>query len=141
MSHTLTLADSVAHLSYALKLKDLGVRQDSLWYFVDTRKSWKQRNLPDHSLRFIPFCNLSQDDPECELILGYANALELREGYNESEPLTTFTVAELGEILPTKRYDDDMWKQIWEWEESGLSEANARVKMHIHLIEKGIIKP
>ena len=25
-----------------------------------------------------------------------------------------------------------MWKQIWEWEEEGFTEANARAKMLIH---------
>lgn len=148
------LADSVAYLSYALKLRELGVRQDSLYYFVDTRKSWKQRNCPDHTMKFVPFCNLSQDDHECELILGYANALDLRKGYNDSEPLSTFTVAESGLALP-ERYlswkkenndgyvcsyplDTDVNPHHGEYADT---EANARAKMRIHLIEKGIIKP
>lgn len=38
------LKDQVCSLKYAKRLKELGVEQDGLFTYVDTRKSWKEYN-------------------------------------------------------------------------------------------------
>lgn len=74
-------------------------------------------------------------------------------GYNRLTIPDAFTVAELGEMLPSevegrRLWSTKKWKSVfWSTTESralsfdDISEANSRAKMLIYLIEKGIIKP
>ena len=124
----MTPEQKVCNLELSKKLKGLGVNQDSL--------CWWKANIPHkscsgHSLvNKEPITWISTDDEICA-------------GRWELSPygFSAFTVAELGELLPEKRYDDDMWRQVWEWEENGFSEADARAKMLIFLIEQGLVTP
>jgi len=121
------LENQVVSLELAKKLKELGVRQESLfWYFIDG------------GIEFNP-------SPTQSLI-------------DKVYAASAFTVAELGEMLPhvvktigpltcikslpsegkwLVGYDED----LVECAASAKTEANARAKMLIHLIETGIVNP
>lgn len=129
------LEDQVASLELSKRLKELGVRQESAFY-------WRQEVV-----------NL---EPEWVLRTWHTG--------DEREEISAFTVAELGEMLPVKvveaKDDIPMYKKYWEngmrdlhsvgyespmhkicLQEFDRTEANARSKMLIYLIEKGIVKP
>ena len=119
------LEEQVCSLKLAKKLEKLGVKQDSIFTHC---KDW----YGDH------------------IIFG-------AEALNWKERVSAFTVAELGEMLPTLgivwcKSSDGNGKDFW-WgktnypslekqiEADDFTEADARAKMLIHLIEKGIVKP
>lgn len=134
------LEDQVCSLELAKRLKELGVRQESAFYW-----SWHEGS----------------------------KSLELKQdktlfGKTHWEDIATFTVAELGEMLPwdfvfiRNSYGNWEGRQIIydskETEELRMfqsgrpllvhsdqscsnTEANARAKMLIYLIEQGIVKP
>ena len=139
-------------LEYAKKLKELGVKQDSVWYWVKEKDNE------------VPFKN------GCELRLEWGNDF-----YPNYKPAThhdiwgvedcgyysAFTVAELGELLPadeeyrpayyTKRESNGKWWMFsYECDEGGCAEvcqdiyadteANARAKMLIYLLEYKLIE-
>ena len=64
----------------------------------------------------------------------------------DGQACSAFTVAELGEMLPCfdgritmPWHNEDGWRSHYCQEP--LTEADARAKMLIHLIDKGVIKP
>lgn len=93
----------VANVAYSLKLKEIGVPQNSLFYWVDTRKSWKEYNCPaavyPNDPVFVPFWDLEAGAVDLELLEGYGYAKGASKDYNNSEPLAAFTVSEIGEML------------------------------------------
>jgi len=121
------LIDQVCSFELSKRLKELGVKQDSLFY-------WHHDNVKDYP---------SYGDPKL-CLCSYDN-------------ISAFSVAELGEMLPDSIKDDDSeicWfyhdknnchriSYVHECEEQcspfievkGETEANARAKMLIHLIE------
>lgn len=119
----------VSNKELSEKLRDLGCKQDSLWY-------WRKR---------VDFGSPGWGKTYWVLQLG-----------SGGDPvISAFTVAELGEKLPRMSssihlkddYSHKPWNGKWVCLENGKiecvadTEANARAKMLIHLIEKGIIKP
>lgn len=133
----------VCDLEYAKKLKELKVRQESLYYWQVYKKSGDVYLIP------------------AEEALGFLGALEyISEVCNY---YSAFTVAELGTKLPISVYYNNCWYFYRGYKSgqdlnnecvdiqyrsnsehtlhrtSGL-EANARAKMRIYLIEKGLIK-
>ena len=121
--------DQVCSLKLAKKLKELGVEQNSIWYWSN-----------DGDRR----------DVEFYLVLG------IKKAFRESSPkiddsktkyYSAFTVAELGKRLPDYT---STWRhpgKIWSCEiadkafVSGYkSEANARAKMLIYLLENKLIE-
>lgn len=113
----MTIEQQVTNLELSKKLKALGVKQKSLWYWTD--KGLKR-------------CEAWDKDDERILC-------------------SAFTVAELGEMLPAGshsrrfKYKSVMWNCIVPYEdfehgEAGDSEANARAKALIWLIEQGYAK-
>ena len=122
------LKEQVVSLELAKRLKELGVKQESLWY-------WSNDKL---------YNNYGCDCTDC--------------GYGCTKPIKgvpTFTVAELGEILPkgvmfnitdigcNAVYQFNLDKDAQTAEETvslGKTEADARAKLLIHLIEEKIIK-
>lgn len=134
------LEDQVCSLELSKRLKELGVRQSSLFH-------WHIHPITDQ------YCIGLIADGNCS---------------GSMKPFSAFTVAELGEILPTKFlwidkqqiessnnvylnirklpnswdiYYSDLDDTGFRWEEySYVSEANARAKMLIYLIEKGLLK-
>lgn len=124
------LASQVCSRELSKRLNELGIKQESLFY-------WK---------RWIPPKRSTYIEPEWRLSLGNSFLVEY-------EVISAFTVAELGEMLPDyielsrigniqlcTLYSEDSCN------ENNIStmddtEANARAKMLIYLIENGFVKP
>ncbi len=112
--------DQVCSLELAKRLKELGTKQESLFY-------WNVQGTLEYA----------QKD-----FIGYTT------------DISAFTVAELGEMLPAEIGGDfiEYWKKHWQGginymvshkeqgTSSALTEADARAKCLIHLIENGIVK-
>lgn len=100
----MNLENQVCSLELSRRLKQLGVKQDSLFY---------------------------------HLIGGITSRIEALPLMGE-DWYSAFTVAELGEILPTMIVDDkrDIYIQYFKSE----TEADARAKLLIFLIENNLIK-
>lgn len=149
----MTLEEQVCSLELAQRLKELGVKQESLcyWrlaYFVSERfdngiSLGKKGKFGDYHVAYHPRPRFSTADLKW-------NENDLTR-LNETE-LSAFSVAELGELLPpfTKSFRDkslenpEYWIRL-EGEEEDLvhaakTEANARAKMLVHLIENNLIK-
>ena len=121
----MNIHDQVCSMEYAKRLKELGVKQDSLFY------------LFDHTSHHYLFCK------EYEQYSKHVN-LNIDDGYS------AFTVAELGMILG--KYSDtgigeDKWVCRYFEPHSDIThhsiadtEADARAKMLVFLLENGIIK-
>lgn len=128
-------------LKYAKKLDELGVKQESLWY-------WAKPDLRG-------FVNRKRDE-----IWAIQNNGCLY--WRGAAVYSAFTVAELGESLPNSIYYKDCWYYYREYKnqargkeyslvqyrsngdtvlhDANDTQANARAKMRIWLIEKGITK-
>lgn len=116
------LEDQVCSLEIARRLKELGVKQESYFFY-----EW----YSDRATRLT--C-------KCEWI------------HIQTTKISAFTVAELGEMLPDKftTYRDSCkFRGAWTDKASDLvgklyvtsdTEADARAKMLIYLIENGLIK-
>lgn len=140
------LEDQVCSLELAKKLKAFNVKQESYFCWVTGRREFSNDGHIDH---------LSNDDRHSDDESGFPT-------------YSAFTVAELGEMLPheinipykngRKRNADHMFVvRRWsasKWtvrywcnkysdnpETTEATEADARAKMLIHLIEKGMVKP
>ena len=126
------LEDQVVSLELAKRLKELGVRQHGEFYW----------------------CNPENSKGE---LIGDKWVVYRKDGYTvlDDDP-SAFTVAELGEMLPWTVYtrrtaDESKAGRIWNcfhnprkdefFSECDLTEADARAKMLIYLIEKGLVKP
>ena len=140
------LENQLVNFELSNKLKKLGVKQESIWYWLKINDEWK---LDFH-------------------------LVEYPEGITQpTESISAFTVAELGEMLPNKvknKLDENCTEEervmspyhlidlpykcpLHNWKSilisctdrqltfiSGETEADARAKMLIYLIEKGYIK-
>lgn len=108
------LEKQVVSLELAKKLEELGVKQESLFY-------WRRHKVKG-------------------MVIEY--------GRNDLDEYLTaaFTVAELGEMLPdrtrTDKRDGSSWVSCEELVKPEIAdtEADARAKMLIYLIENGLIK-
>lgn len=109
----LPLEAQVSSLGLSNRLKELGVRQESmLWWYDDCRIVSGRPILEDYPDRYV----------------------------------SAWTVAELGELLPTftSSYQNESAELKWwcghgEYDQIADTEANARAKMLIHLIEQDLI--
>lgn len=109
------LEDQVCPLELAKRLKELGVKQESAFYWCDNNYgTWELEDSP------LPAF--------------------------ESDWCSAFTVAELGEMLPsgvtTERILGSMWlskKKGDRFDATSVTEADARAKMLIHLIENSVL--
>lgn len=128
----------VCDLKYAQELKELGVKQESLWWWIDINDTriWKDTNKP----------YIASSRKSC-----YSTKKEENDYIQNNYFYSAFTVAELGEILPkwiyTIRLDYEPYDKCWcvvgkngMIEITANTEANARAKMIIWLIKKGYIK-
>ena len=124
----MNLEQQVCSLELAKKLKELGVKQDSIfdWVFgFDANKGKK-----DYFLWLMSPYN--------------------RENLKWPEQYSAFTVAELGEMLPKGHHTyqaDNGWYvppfnsiKNWNTQYPCKTEANARAQMLIHLIENKLIE-
>ena len=126
------LEDQVASLELCKRLKELGVKQESEFYWNCDTDHWTSEPCKD-----TRHWRLINDDG------------------NEREGYSAFTVAELGEMLPKEVRSGALWwleivrSEAWRFKYgkiiftagTGDTEADARAKMLIHLIEKGIVMP
>lgn len=132
------LEEQVASLELCKRLKELGVKQESLWHWDLDHKSGSP------GLYY-------QVGPTLEL-LGKSNF--------GPRKFAAFTVAELGEMLPcfavSQRYfsakdnqqewdcysDNSEDDGVWGYEERAIAstEADARAKMLIHLLENKLVQ-
>lgn len=127
------LENQVCSLELSKRLKELGVKQDSLWY-------WSKP------------MDINNDFTGDELVIESQLWLE----YIEMESAivySAFTVAELGNLLPPTSYSY-LGSNLSEWVATQFpdsptsvnkclfdnKESDARAKLLIHLIEKGIVK-
>lgn len=122
----LPLEQQVCSLESARKLKELGCRQESLFYWYDS-KSIKELHYAEESYHDCRNCD---------------------------EHYSAYTVAELGELLPsmhyTQHYPSDFGEHEggnWGASKSGPfqiimaeTESEARAKMLIYLIENGLVR-
>ena len=121
------LSKQVVSLELAKRLKELGVKQDSLWYWQNYFKE-------------------EEEDREMWNILS-KNEIESK-GYLFGKFYSAYTVAELGEMLPdwvdfTQKHYNSTSKKTWYrcYTKEGMmwvdeeNEADARAKMLIYLIE------
>ena len=133
----------VCAVDLSKKLKKLGVKQDSLFYFA-------RRGI------YVP--GFSADEEQQYKIILYKNYNKL-----DKRSYSAFTVAELGEILPFELLTENFYEETlsmglhfevdfqktwsvsyYEKSEEKLrcvdkNEANARAKMIIYLIEKKLV--
>ena len=131
------LEDQVCSLELARELKELGVKQNSLWY-------WLKNPCKEHIKKG-----------------GDKYFVSYKAVHGENHIIASaFTVAELGELLPDKiqdirfhgvlyikkenyywivGYRKNLDQKIY-WEQVEDTEANARAKMLIYLIKEGLIK-
>jgi hypothetical protein len=130
------LENQVTNLELSKKLKKLGVKQDSLFW-------WCYEYM---------FAHKKYPDKRCAL--AYSDELKVTISYKKNEHISAFTVAELGEMFPTniqlpfKRptmNSEKEWGEKWFWSGSGgrqpaENEADARAEMLIYLLENKIIK-
>lgn len=139
------LEDQVVSFSLARRLKELGVKQDCVYYWVG-----REPDVPYSLTRldFIDVQRIEKDDPTHCLCI------------------SAFTVAELGEMLPDEIVEEGVThalvieKTMEGWgvdylggmyepmesscvdgQKEDTTEADARAKMLIYLIEKGVVKP
>jgi len=143
------LENQVINLELSKRLKELGVKQESLWYWVEEGK-WKEDRIAG---------------PYREKTNSGRFVLQRKDKFGTGwKHYSAFTCAELGEMLPTylnignityiltiNRWDNENRWQIsylggiandepaFEENIDDLIEANARTKMLIYLKEKKLI--
>jgi hypothetical protein len=137
----LKLEDQVCSLDLAKRLKELGVKQESLVYWWDGYQGYGYDAEKKWGPRPIERTEVSFQAPDRSLFW--------------DKNSSAFTVAELGEIL--KPWTPPFWNEhekLWTtWARVGISpdaieislaessEAAARASMLIQLIKKGLLKP
>ncbi len=130
------LEEQITNLELSKKLKELGVKQESLFYWVEF--SGLQKGHQDYKT------SLHWELRNCENNLS-----------NFPDKISAFTVAELGEMLkPYAYYSNNMASDFPTYQENHKSwgfindeikwvyadtEANARAKMLIYLIENKLL--
>lgn len=116
--------EQVCSLELAKRLKEIEVKQESLYAYI-----LSEFGVVDGK--------------------SYTNQIMLTHGEISSSPnkWSAFTVAELGEMLPVMVQSYKSFKKYWECVYDPLeigfvekTEANARAKMLIYLLENGLMK-
>jgi hypothetical protein len=146
----LKLEDQVCSLDLAKRLKELGVKQESLVYWWDGYQGYGYDAEKKWGPRPIERTEVSFQAPDRSLFW--------------DKNSSAFTVAELGEMLPAylENNGDRYWPDVWkndgkEWAanlrnwDAGKSlfegylyadnEANIRAKLLVRLIKRELVKP
>lgn len=151
------LKNQVTSLELSKKLKGLGVKQESLfWWVADIENAIEkyQDYLDPETCRCVSSPLLAPEYKETKKVLPQAKLVMNTKGGSiiSPEAYSAFTVAELGEMLPpqycTAKWEDSNGKTFEVWTESDetvsfqkdITEANARAKMLIYLLENNLIK-
>ena len=126
------LEDQVCSLELARRLKELGVKQESFFLWMTFRNL--SSTTPHERLTY-----LATGDERYEISGRSFNV--------EQEHFAAFTVAELGEMLPSETYSLkhwDGWRCVYApsgpQSEIANTEADARARMLIHLLENKLVK-
>lgn len=137
----MTIEQQTCSLELAKKLKELGVKQESYFFWAYSRKRANHHCTGKHHPRTE--C-LSRAFPFS--LVSYLEKRNLEGGRTEKDWFSAFTAAELGELLPnnTIHYskDGDAWCCLYDNNlqdghgEFGRTEAEARAKMLIYLVDK-----
>lgn len=123
----------VTSREWSQKLRELGVKQESYFAWLLQEEDGNDRTV-------------IVDEP-CLVVKGYS--------WDSDTYISAFTVAELGSLLPPRlqidKYDNGKWSVYWleananehqhnSHKESADTEADARAKMLIYLIENKLLK-
>lgn len=136
------LEEQVCSLELAKRMKELGVRQESYFYYwhpvgmvVNPENIPMQENVVRKWHNMDDRLVVLSHDPKVEFLPFYS----------------AFTVAELGKLIPPHtffpvRYRDNVWwcdkkPRCGTACEGHKSESDARAKMLIHLIDMGLLNP
>jgi len=119
------LENQVCSLELAKKLKELGVKQDSIFYHTIFNQGKESEFNGGVVMNISDFYKMSDEN------------------------YSAFTVAELGEMLPEKTCSQKLPKIGWVCEsmkadiggQNADTEANARAKMLVYLLENKLINP
>lgn len=137
------LEDQVCSFESAKRLKELGVKQDSIWYWLYNNEENSYIGSPLQMISDEFLCDLTWD-----AINGITHKVYTYKDYNH-DIYSAFTASELGRLL--KKYDGDK-KIIWkrnrlDYHKESIykrpvneNEAEARANMLIYLLENKIIK-
>jgi len=143
------LESQVCSLDLAKRLKELGVKQESLFYFMRAEDKYAKESKYGHLKYGLSGYFGLNTEP---YVLGMAGLIGLA---NCIDSVSAFTVAELGEMLPDlvvceKGYSE--WSVSYWWGNrnkklkptecevySDTTEANARAKMLVYLLENKLI--
>lgn len=122
----------VCDLESAIRLKELKVKQESLWY-------WRVDEFGNTFLRLDPKLDTTE------------NLRRINERKGSTQHYSAFTVAEFG--IKLNKYRDRVfctWRGVTNWHcfdindrgfmQDGNTEANAKAEMLIYLLENKIIK-
>jgi hypothetical protein len=134
------IEEQVCSFGLARRLKELGVKQESLWWWTLDMDVWKL--LDNDQFNFI------------------AKQVSEKKGRKMPDHARAFTVAELGEMMPSwieshkSPTDRDAGNILPGWSTENTlmvqgepkyqhanTEANARAKMLIYLLENELIRP
>ena len=138
------LAQQVCSLDLAKKLKALGVKQESLFWWNEYDEfdsdDWREHKIKNYRKRTTlkPYAVQNTSYPECG------------EAVKNAVNISAFTVGELGKI-ELRHFKLPYWHEGNGWQvpvmqKAGIyhrceNECDARAKMLIYLIENGIVKP
>lgn len=130
------LSKQCVNLEIAKRLKELGVPQESLFYWIFR----KHQNLDIHRWDILSIEEIKEikvwDNKKLESV-SIKPLIEQR--------YSAFTVGELGELLPRRitymHFNNGQWYAIKnKIDFCADTEVDARAKMLIYLLEKGLIK-
>ena len=130
----MTLESQVASLELCKRLKELGVNQESLFY-------WTAYENPHFGVL-----------KETDVLNDFWQLHYIKEKYfgDHDYQISAFTVAELGEMLPpmtpsilaNTSVNEKRWScGIYPDDFRAETEADARAKMRVYLLEQGMVKP
>lgn len=145
----------VANLELSKRLKELGVKQESLYWWVKGSHQYGYEG--ERYFKVDDGFVLSDWKPDSDMdYTGFPEPYEDAEALAKIEMeqiYSAFTVSELGEILGCKVENISRYSKGWEIKAFSLdggvatihgsfsTEADARAKMLIYLIENGLLKP
>ena len=149
----MNLENQVCSLELAKKLKELGVKQESLFWW-NGNKEWVDKEVKQLG-GGVSIVKMLDEELHWEITRCVSQSPSCRESYS------AFTVAELGEMLPKwysshldvkKGEGDEGIGDVWVCTpprgdiekigsfEGAATEADARAKMLVYLLENGLIK-
>jgi len=137
----MNLSEQVISIELAKKLKELNVKQDSLFYWLNVPEIVHMKLNDDGTIFY--------DENNCTVLdrIEYKTFIGSPIAYNVSQEDTwsAFTVAELGELIPSNYYNFYKNENGYIFSINGLPNtsdpnvANAMAKMLIYLIENKLV--